>query len=241
VTGGCGNAISPSGKHVVFLTDAGHVGLRWHNWDGSATPNGGMDSKSLSCIGFSCSGMGGMDRNRWSCNSDKWLCLCVGWVPGGRFGKNGSNQVLYNWIDKKGICSSQSKSSSVQVDAGDFWVSSLDDVNENLKQYVAGRDTWIDYYNESGAVGTKQSSVSPFISGTVKVSYSKDSGLHIAADSRLAGARADIYSMQGKWLYSRSLDGSATHLPSASNAGSVLMIRIMRRGRTIYRQTCNTM
>jgi hypothetical protein len=70
---------------------------------------------------------GGTDANRWSCNSDKWICLCVGW--NGRNADGGSNQVLVNWVDREIVRTSMDTetvaANKICNETGDFWVGNL--------------------------------------------------------------------------------------------------------------------
>jgi hypothetical protein len=60
------------------------------------------------------------NRNNWSTNSSKWICIHVGW--GGR-GALGANQMLLNWVDKRRIVVTGNTEGSREFDCcGDLWV-----------------------------------------------------------------------------------------------------------------------
>ncbi|MBW1810165.1 MAG: hypothetical protein JRJ87_18350 [Deltaproteobacteria bacterium] len=62
------------------------------------------------------------NRNAWSTNSQKWMCIHVGW---GNRGFRGANQMLINWDDQERIVASTNTDNSYEFDdAGDFWVDS---------------------------------------------------------------------------------------------------------------------
>lgn len=68
------------------------------------------------------------DRNFWSSNSQKWLCIHLGWGIGwdpinGWGTPTGANQVLYNWIDQQRIVVTDNvEGSEIYDSAGDFWI-----------------------------------------------------------------------------------------------------------------------
>jgi len=60
------------------------------------------------------------NRNAWAANSQKWLCIHVGW---GNRGVNGANQMLINWVDEERIVVTENTDGSHAFDcAGDFFV-----------------------------------------------------------------------------------------------------------------------
>jgi len=178
---GCGIAVSPSGQWLMYLSDGTHAYMVIRNWDKtnpddpkmpfSAYPqiNGWAVNSSAfktHCAwyeyanGIDISLGFGMDCNRWSSNSDKWLCLHMGWLESqsgsGRDGICGANQVLVNWQDSIAVnvsknpracadngvfaptCDKDSPASEFRRnDAGDFIVTApIADVNQDLRQYL---------------------------------------------------------------------------------------------------------
>lgn len=62
------------------------------------------------------------NRNAWSANSPKWICIHVGW---GTRGARGANQMLINWEDEQRIVVTGNTDGSYEFDcAGDFLVTS---------------------------------------------------------------------------------------------------------------------
>ncbi|HUT99975.1 MAG TPA: PA14 domain-containing protein [Myxococcota bacterium] len=60
------------------------------------------------------------DRNSWSANSDRWICVHIGW---GIRGATGANQMLVNWVDERRIVVTENTEGSYEFDcAGDFYV-----------------------------------------------------------------------------------------------------------------------
>jgi hypothetical protein len=136
---GCGVAISPSGNHVMHINNGQHTQIIIGDWNHTYgnDPNGGTTGISLflgtinswrtpgtPAICDTIAG-GGTDGNRWSCNDDKWICLCVGWR--GRSADGGSNQLLVNWVDHEVVRTSNDAeaapgSTNICSETGDFWV-----------------------------------------------------------------------------------------------------------------------
>ena len=180
--GGCGLAISPSGTEVTKLEGGSHSGIAIASWDhaiAGANPDrqfhavlinnrilpGGRVPTRCGYYEFDTTitiyaGIG-MDCNRWSSNSDKWMCLQMGWVcdpsGSGRYPVCGSNQVLFNWVDTVAINATRYKrvctdnfgfgpncdidlpdSMYRRSDAGDFFVTAPStDINADLRSLVA--------------------------------------------------------------------------------------------------------
>jgi hypothetical protein len=161
---GCNNIISPSGNLFAWTVDAGHAGLLYRTWDSRQTCDGTVIwedynawAVNAATMATTCTGFGqtvtvgiGFEGNRWSANSDKWLCLGLGFPPEGRFAKCGKNQVLVNWQDKKTImvsfnprascksspelCDKHSTDPRLYNEAGDFWVTGPDaEINADLR------------------------------------------------------------------------------------------------------------
>jgi hypothetical protein len=189
---GCAVATSPSGKCICYASGGSHIYMIVKDWDKykSSDPmdigmnsypdinNWAVNSSSLAthCVWSDVNGgidvsLGlGTDCNRWSCNSDKWLCFFMGWPEGdgasGRYAFCGSNQVLINWQDHVAVnasknaraCAPAEMSSGCDKDAGpaayhrndagDFYVSGpSEDINADLRALTGprpegrGRDT----------------------------------------------------------------------------------------------------
>jgi hypothetical protein len=177
---GCGNNLSPSGNELSYLQGGTHTWIALATWSNLAKAGGdfGFSSEQINQFVFPSSQQitnctwsdgtrvtltagYGMDSNRWSTNSDKWMCLQMGWIeqPGGsgRYSFCSSNQVLLNWVDRAAINASRSGracsdggnfASGCDValpyseyrrnDAGDFWVSGpIEDINPDLRYLVA--------------------------------------------------------------------------------------------------------
>jgi hypothetical protein len=92
----------------------------------------------------------------------------------GRFMKCGSMAITFNWVHQKALNITQSgKASCIKDDCGselvpggvddthsetgDFWVSTIGEVNKELRCYVADRDKWDSYWTAvlSGQSATK--------------------------------------------------------------------------------------
>jgi hypothetical protein len=173
---GCAAALSPSGLYLTYLEGGAHTSLLVDDWantdfskhvlngtsaDVNAWAVNGIAGLTTLCPSWGTAVVGwGMTCNRWSCNSDKWLSLCMGWPDGGsgRFTMCGSNQVLCNWKDKITVmassnprmCAASDQGANCdknlpfvsgrffQNDAGDFWCSTVADINEDLRAYMTG-------------------------------------------------------------------------------------------------------
>jgi hypothetical protein len=178
---GCGVALSPSGQWLMYLSGGSHTYMVIRNWDKVGiddpqipfTAHPQINSWAVNSSAFkthcawyeSTNGIDislgfGMDCNRWSSNSDKWLCLHMGWLESesgsGRDGICGANQVVANWQDSIAVnvsknpracadngqfaptCDKNSPASEFRRnDAGDFIVTApVTDVNQDLRQYL---------------------------------------------------------------------------------------------------------
>jgi hypothetical protein len=171
---GCGVALSPSGLYLMYMQGGTHNYFCVDDWanndpavhvlnitsvDINAWAFNGSANFTTSCPDWGTVVVGvGMSCNRWSCNSDKWLCLCMGWpdAGSGMFTMCGSNQVLCNWKDKVTVMASSNprmcfdssarancdknlpfvSGQFYQNDAGDFWCTTAEDINQDLRQYV---------------------------------------------------------------------------------------------------------
>ncbi len=111
----CGAGISPSGDYITFLTDPNHLHISIQNFGRSES--WGMNHSKINAgtvnapelrvqcpsFGGEIRSSGGMDQNRWSSNSDNWICIATGWPQIGRFGGCSMNQVLVNWKEEKSV------------------------------------------------------------------------------------------------------------------------------------------
>jgi hypothetical protein len=224
---GCANGISPSGLYVMYLSGGTHTSLYVDDWLNKDPNKHAMDPTSdiintwivngKSDLTTSCPDWGtvvagmGMSCNRWSSNSDKWLCLCMGWpdAGSGRFLMCGSNQVVCDWKDKTAIMTSANPRMCIdnalagncdknlafvsgkffQNDAGDFWCATVEDVNQDLRQYVNIRKN------------------SPVVRGAMPVAaYRADNRLVIDIQQR-GSFRAIVRNCAGQTLFALSGTG----------------------------------
>ena len=118
----CCTGIDPAGQYLM-IGNRDHNGTsiaRWENiedivmyFSNEETITWGPDTRD--------SGVS-HNRNTWSTNSPKWICIHVGW---GYRGAEGANQVLVNWVDKRRIRATDNKEGLKQFDCcGDLWVKS---------------------------------------------------------------------------------------------------------------------
>ncbi len=115
----CGNALSPTGTYVVSFTvgNYSHDAFDIRKWDKSIYKTFSADD--FNSWGKNMGDSKPFNRTRWSANSDNWICT----MQGNSRGSNGSNQVLYDWVNHKQlVTTSNSAGSNVFDDAGDFWI-----------------------------------------------------------------------------------------------------------------------
>jgi len=116
----CCTGIDPEGEYIM-IGNREHNGTsiaRWENiedillyFSNEETLAWGPDTRD--------SGIS-HNRNTWSVNSRKWICIHVGW---GERGAEGANQVLLNWVDRQRIRATDNKEGSKEFDCcGDLWV-----------------------------------------------------------------------------------------------------------------------
>lgn len=94
---GCQNALSAGGTAMCYgAVSDNHRRIRVKEWwVTSSTDLESWDASQVHAWLPSSTNAGGeFNRNRWSNNSDDWMCAMEGW---GTRGTNGCNQVLYNW------------------------------------------------------------------------------------------------------------------------------------------------
>jgi hypothetical protein len=134
---GCGAAVSPTGSYVMTMGTLNHNILSFSTWSKSSL--GDITLATMSNWGGGFFGLGTGGGNRWSCNSDKWICIAAGWK--GRDGAN--NQVLVNWQDSMILNTTNVPDTGGwdRNSEGDFWVSGNTEVNlpaQNSAAIVSG-------------------------------------------------------------------------------------------------------
>jgi hypothetical protein len=126
----CNGCISPSGKYIATFMTFGHQASTLSRWDPGKFLWRNQVVNHLTTID---SALGGvyvgwqMNIQRWSANSDKWMCLgTTQYEP--RW--SGGNQVLADWVDKKYIMTTHNPYTKTGTELpiiystmqGDFWV-----------------------------------------------------------------------------------------------------------------------
>jgi hypothetical protein len=153
--GSCKPAISPGGNWLCGLNDAGHTVLKIADWEKCEEDDPNtikVENKAeVSAWAGLSEPIGGMDKNNFSANSDKWICIRIGWPgtenrKGGRWGRNGTVQVVVNWVDKKAILTTvnnpQPRNDSdprFTSECGDFWVAGIQGVETVEGSSIAAR------------------------------------------------------------------------------------------------------
>lgn len=153
--GSCNPAISPGGNWLCGLNDAGHSVLKIADWEKCEQDDPNtikVENKTeVSAWAGLSEPIGGMDKNNFSANSDKWICIRIGWPgtaerKGGRWGRNGTVQVVVNWIDKKAILTTrnnpQPRNDSdprFTSECGDFLVAGIQGVETVERSSLAAR------------------------------------------------------------------------------------------------------
>jgi hypothetical protein len=136
---GCGVSMSPSGQKVMHINNGQHTQIVIGDFSPHTygnDPTGGTTGTSVwvrdmsawrapgSPLFVDTIAGGGTDCNRWSSNSDKWFCVCVGWR--GRNADGGCNQVLVNYVDHEVVRTSMDTMNTSGVagcnETGDFWL-----------------------------------------------------------------------------------------------------------------------
>ncbi len=151
---GCNNAISPGGTYFCWTSDPSHANVQLIAWDGIVddlntqkenriligrdTYNQwavNTDEIATVCGDKTVTVGTGFQGNRFSVNSDQWICMGLGWPGHGRFGECSSNQVLLNWKKEKTVMVSFNKRSCSK----DRTVAECDKhVPDQVKQNAAG-------------------------------------------------------------------------------------------------------
>jgi len=226
--GGCAAGLSPSGRYIMYLNGGAHTDIHFDEWDASnqiihlpgwfniydgtainpwvANPSPNLTTYCPTrAVGEITVGLG-TACNRWSCNSDKWLCLCMGWpdIGSGRYMLCGGNQVLCNWMDSITIMTSNSprtcgdsttaavcdKNSTIvgvhhyENDAGDFWCSTIADINEDLRSYIGVNEIGANRTTPGHSLRNRAEDTFYSVRGTRMRSLS-NVGVYITRDSRV--------------------------------------------------------
>jgi hypothetical protein len=114
---GCQNSVSPSGDYALLGKKGSHETFTIRKFRGGEIRTFNRKSlsldKNLRIQAF--------DRNRWSCNSDEWICLMAG---SGFRACRYANQILFNWQTGESVVvtGQTGKSFGVYDSAGDFWL-----------------------------------------------------------------------------------------------------------------------
>jgi hypothetical protein len=137
---GCGTSVAPDASRIMRIENPPHTRIEFHDWN---IPEGGEGSSLgyltlydmntwagemfVNTDGSRGETGGGMNNNRWSVNSNDWICIQCG--INSRNSENGSNQVLVNWVDEQVIRTSLAawgnKEQSQQNESGDFWLGNI--------------------------------------------------------------------------------------------------------------------
>ena len=204
--GTCNPAISPSGAYVSGINTSGHIYTNIMPWKGEKEELVRLYNDSMCIWGGYPQELHGMDKSNWSCNSDKWLCVRLGWPGqmGGRFGKQGSNQVITNWIDNIVIRTTLENTQAVNEgdtkyfsEAGDFWVAGLNGRIELVSDKTSVR--------ENAQPAFAQHAISIHSSGSyVTVASAKSARYNIS-----------IINSKGRHIFSKSGYSAIARIPSS--------------------------
>jgi hypothetical protein len=146
----CGNAISPAGKYISYFGDTKHESIAFKTWEGGS---GGSTISLKNVCGVS-SFSSRPNRNRWSSNSEDWLCIYYNNTTQALVKRDGSECIKVN--------------SSGSRMPGDFWVGtppqcdgsvakncpSCDNVAVNTNISVRQDRSGLVHVTMPGAVGT---------------------------------------------------------------------------------------
>ena len=123
-SGSCGTSVTHSGNYISHWESTSHNNMRIETWNNQLVKN--LPFGTIASWGKPF-GLGADQRVMFSCNSDKWMCISVGWTgrcDGAGCGM-GANQVIFNWQDSMMMLTTtvpQNDSSNVWWSCGDFWV-----------------------------------------------------------------------------------------------------------------------
>jgi hypothetical protein len=119
----CSTGIDPQGVYILEGNQA-HDGVSILRWDDLSEVKSFLWTDTLSWGPDTADTGNSHNRNAWSTNSQKWLCIHIGF---GTRGARGANQMLINWVDEERIVVSENQDDESPRkfdDAGDFWVGS---------------------------------------------------------------------------------------------------------------------
>jgi hypothetical protein len=179
--------MSPSGRFLGSLYDAGHSNVALVEWSFDDPHDGTVDKDKLTrygntnqtewnawhaddpeiCCNGVCVGIGAT-HPRWSRNSDKWYILDLGWRH--RFAGCGRNQILVNWQDSISINVSRNNRSCSELEGEGC----ANFVKDEFEQNYAGDflvQSPIDDVNEDlrqyldVSYARRQSNMNPFVKG----------------------------------------------------------------------------
>jgi hypothetical protein len=262
---GCGTALSPSGNTVCYFNGvSGHMIHEFVAWDrfqnapdtritwiqvsdwNTNTPQdlcancngaGYTDDHPHMCLG--CAGEG----HRWSCNSDKWMCILMTLDGTGWSGFCGANQVIFNYSTQTSINVSKNARACVTEssfygtpavcdkdagnslykynDCGDFWVSGpIDDVNPDLRFSVGGKN-WT-------PSTIKENSPRIMRTGAETILSITGAGAHRVSVADPSGRNLAIFKGDGPAVY---------QLPHAVVSRGMAIITVQRKGSIERRET----
>ncbi|MBD3321852.1 MAG: hypothetical protein GF350_12220 [Chitinivibrionales bacterium] len=175
--GPCGMGLTPSGRHSASNAGSGHTTRDFWNIDLAAKTverppyiktdvdvwnNWSLDSEFQYCVEYNKDpcyriervGGGAYTASNWSCNSEYWDIPVLGWSQGGRFGGNGSNMVLINYVAQQSLNVSRFPHRDVgsdlypagtrrNVNEGDCWIyAPLSDVTPELLPDIQSRESF---------------------------------------------------------------------------------------------------
>ncbi|MBD3393625.1 MAG: hypothetical protein GF418_15915 [Chitinivibrionales bacterium] len=117
----CCTGIDPAGDYLM-IGNREHTGTSIARWEDIGDIVFHFDNEQAVSWGPDTRDSGlSHNRNTWSSNSSKWICIHMGW---GFRGAEGANQILINWVDKKRVRVTDNEEGSKQFDCcGDLWVS----------------------------------------------------------------------------------------------------------------------
>jgi hypothetical protein len=211
----CGEAIAPSAEYMMLMPTVAHNSISFYKWDKTL-----IVTHSVQTMNEWGSNLGsGWNRNRWSCNSDKWICTMQGWD--GRKASAGGNQVLYNWMDHEQLnVSGNAANSKNQNEAGDFWVG----------------DATGAYHRITPAEIEALQKAQPFEISLVNATTSAPS-VRIRAKGNARASWVEIVDMHGRTIERKSLPNlTVAEFVLGKNASGAYVVRVKANGREQARE-----
>jgi hypothetical protein len=204
---GCGAAVSPTGTYVMTMGTLNHDALSFSTWSGTSLGTIGLNTMSNWGGGFFGLGTGG--GNRWSCNSDKWICIAAGWH--GRDGAN--NTVLVNWQDSiaLNVTNVPDTGGWERNTEGDFWLSG---------------NTGVDLPVQNSVAVVKSPVITAF------------HGIMAFAWQGRPGYRVQVYSAQGRLLLDTRVSNGCTYVWQNHAASQLYFVRMTAEGESYSRRVC---